>query len=257
MRSARSSTWLAAVLIGLALVAGCAPAGGPAAGGAPGGGTAPRATRPLTFALRVEPIFLTTKGLRTSAATISTTTRLFNAGLAYLDESSQFHPYVAEELPKLDTDTWRVFPDGRMETIYRLKPGLTWHDGAPLTSEDYAFALRVYQMPEFAQGGLPPQALIDSIDASDPRTILIRWKQSFADADILDVTLPGDSGESPRRINALPRHILQEPLDRGDVDAFVAHPYWSTQFVGLGPWRLSRWEPGAFIEGEAFDGHAL
>src|SRR5205823_1029989 len=67
----------------------------------------------------------------------------------------------------------------------------------------------------------------------------------------------GDSGESPRRINALPRHLLQEALDKGDPDGFVSHPYWTTQFVGLGPWRLTRWEPGAFIEGEAFAGHAL
>lgn len=250
--------WMAPFLAGLTILAGCAPSPGPSTpGGAQGAEGASRPTRALTFALRVEPLFLTTKGLRTSAATITTTTRLFNAGLAFIDEQSQYHPYLAEALPRLDTDTWRVFPDGRMETTHRLKPGLTWHDGAPLTAEDYVFALKVYQTPEFAQGSLPPQSQIESIDASDPRAVLIRWKQSFSDADILDATLPGDSGESPRRINALPRHILQEAFDRGDPDGFVAHPYWSSQFVGLGPWRLTRWEPGAFIEGEAFAGHAL
>jgi peptide/nickel transport system substrate-binding protein len=247
------------VLTAMAIVmlVGCGPATTSPVGGGQAPDTGVRATRALTFALRVEPIFLTTKALRTAAATISTTTRLFNAGLAYIDDQAQYHPYLAEALPQLNTETWRVFPDGRMETIYRLKPGLTWHDGAPLTADDYAFALRVYQTPEFAQASLPPQSLIESIDASDPRTLLIRWRQSFADADILDVTLPGDSGESPRRLNALPRHLLQDALDKGDPDGFVAHPYWSTQFVGMGPWRLTRWEPGAFIEGEAFAGHAL
>ena len=40
----------------------------------------------------------------------------------------------AESLPQLNTDTWRVGSDGRMETTYRLRPNLTWHDGAPLTA---------------------------------------------------------------------------------------------------------------------------
>ena len=246
------------VLFAAAVLAGCSsrPGNTPTAGGG-AGDAAPRATRPLTFALRVEPIYLTTKGLRTSAATITTTTRLFNAGLAYVDENSRYYPYLAEALPQLNTDTWQVFPDGRMDTVYRLKAGLTWHDGTPLSAEDYVFSHKVYTTPEFAQASLPPQSQIESIEAPDPQTVLIHWKQPFSDADILDVTLPGDSGESPRRMNALPRHILQEALERGDTEAFVAHPYWSSQFVGLGPWRLAKWEPGAFIEGEAFAGHAL
>ena len=33
------------------------------------------------------------------------------------------------------------------------------------------------------------------------------------------------------------------------------HPYWTREFIGLGPYRLSQWEPGAFLEGTAFEAH--
>ncbi|MBM2811129.1 MAG: hypothetical protein HW416_1888, partial [Chloroflexi bacterium] len=38
-------------------------------------------------------------------------------------------------------------------------------------------------------------------------------------------------------------------------DAFAAHAYWTREFIGLGPFRLERWEPGSSIEGVAFDAH--
>jgi ABC-type transport system substrate-binding protein len=45
-------------------------------------------------------------------------------------------------------DTWRVFPDGRMETTFRLRANLTWHDGEPLSGADFVFAWRVYTNPD-------------------------------------------------------------------------------------------------------------
>src|SRR5439155_22299024 len=33
--------------------------------------------------------------------------------------------------------------------------------------------------------------------------------------------------------------------------------FWTTEFVGTGPYRLERWEHGSLIEGAAFEGHAL
>jgi peptide/nickel transport system substrate-binding protein len=42
-----------------------------------------------------------------------------------------------------------------------------------------------------------------------------------------------------------------------DAQAFATHAYWAQEYVGLGPYRVERWEPGTAIEGVAFDGHAL
>jgi peptide/nickel transport system substrate-binding protein len=45
---------------------------------------------------------------------------------------------------------------------------------------------------------------------------------------------------------------------RGDaLDAFANRSYWTTDYVGLGPYQLTRWEPGSFIEGQVFAGHTL
>ena len=34
-----------------------------------------------------------------------------------------------EAVPTLENGLWKVLPDGRMETSWRLKPGLVWQDG--------------------------------------------------------------------------------------------------------------------------------
>src|SRR5207244_9965308 len=96
-----------------------------------------------------------------------TTTRLFNASLALFDDKGLARPYLAEALPQLNTDTWRVLPDGRMETTYRLRDNLTWHDGASLTAEDFAFAFRVYKDPGLGLFISTPQDTIDMVLAPD------------------------------------------------------------------------------------------
>jgi peptide/nickel transport system substrate-binding protein len=49
--------------------------------------------------------------------------------------------------------------------------------------------------------------------------------------------------------------VLESAFERADWDAFLAHPYWTTQYIQLGPYRLERWEPGSSIEAVAFDRH--
>jgi hypothetical protein len=98
------------------------------------------------------------------------TRRLFNAELALVDDVGAVRPFLASELPQLNSDTWRVFPDGRMETIYRLKDGITWHDGEPITADDFVFGWRVMAAPGLGRSGLIPQKLMEEIVAPDART---------------------------------------------------------------------------------------
>jgi peptide/nickel transport system substrate-binding protein len=175
------------------------------------------------------------------------TLRALNAGLALNDERDVPRPYLAEALPQLNTETWRVLPDGRMETTYRLRPNLTWHDGQPFGAEDFVFSHKVYSSPEFGQSSSPPFNYIEEVQAPDPRTVLVRWRQPFADAAGLQMT------EFP----PLPRHLLEAQFAQGSSDAFVSLPFWVTDYVGLGPYKLTRTELGSFAEVTAFDGHAL
>jgi peptide/nickel transport system substrate-binding protein len=180
------------------------------------------------------------------------TKRPFNAALAMVDYAGVARPYLAEGLPDLNSDGWRVFPDGRMETIYRLRPGLTWHDGRPLTADDFVFAYRVYTAPGLGVFRTTPQDQMEAVLASDPRTLVIRWRSLYPDAGAL---IDGD-------LEPLPRHLLEGALakyeqDPATRDAFLGNSYWTTEYVAAGPFRLERWDPGSHFEGVAFDGHAL
>jgi peptide/nickel transport system substrate-binding protein len=141
-----------------------------------------------------------------------------------------------------------------METVYRLRPGATWHDGRPLHAEDFVFAWRVNTTPDFGIAGLQPQSQMESVVADDAQTVRIRWRALFPEAGALRGY--GSGAAQGRVFTALPRHILERPYDEQRA-TFAALPFWSSDYVGLGPYRLERWEPGAFIEAVAFDGHVL
>ncbi len=234
------------------LLMACAPAGDSSARGAAEAPALSRPARTLVAALRVEPNSVAARTIGSGGVAVYLSHRLFNADLALLNDDGVAEPYLADALPQLHTDSWRVFPDGRMETTYRLRPNLVWHDGAPLTSGDFAFSLRVYATPELGPV-LPPVNLIEEVLAPDARTLVIRWKQPFAQAGALNSMGTG----RPANFPPLPRALLETAFDTGGPEAFLNHPYWTREFVGLGPYRLQRWEPGAFLDAIAFDRHVL
>lgn len=235
------------VLLALALgLAGCVS---PSAQGGPSVIPGPGQPRTLVMALNIEAKNLSPKVLGDTNP--ARTTRIFNAGLTLIDPQDNARPYLAESLPQLNTDTWHVFPDGRMETTWKLRPGLTWHDGEPLTAEDFVFAVQVYKAPDLTGNffGPRPQDIIERAVAVDPRTVRLYWRSPF---------LHTGGGVEP-----LPRLYLSEPFAAFERDplvqreAFIGLRYWTTEYVGAGPFKLTNWEPASYVQGEAFDGHAL
>lgn len=211
-----------------------------------GGNPASRVQRTLVIMIAVELPTLATKPLQETSATARAAgaRETLNANLVYLDERALPQPFLAEALPELNTDTWRLYPDGKMETVYRLKPKLTWHDGQPLTAEDFVFSHRVHSTPELGGADILGFRSIESVLAPDPGTVLIRWKESYVDA--------GEVGGSV--LPPMPRHILEQPYRESSGITFLGLPFWTSQYIGAGPWKLERLEPGAFFEGSAFDG---
>jgi peptide/nickel transport system substrate-binding protein len=182
----------------------------------------------------------------------SATKRAFNATLAMNAGDGLPVPYLAESLPQLNSDSWKLLPDGKMETTYHLKPNITWHDGTALTADDFAFAYRVYTAPGATGFISKPQDQIEDVSAPDDRTVLIRWKSPF----------PGAGALADGDLDPLPRHILDSVLasflqDPTNSDALMSNAFWGPEYVGLGPYKLDRWTQGASIEGSAFDGHIL
>ncbi len=239
-----------AVLLSVAmLVTSCAPSGpGTQLNNQAGG--APRA-RVLTASIETEPNFIA--GLAPAAGLAATDfwQRMFSAFLDLYDGDDHPQPYLAEALPALDTDSWVVFPDGKMETHYRLKPNLVWHDGAPLTAHDFVFTFQNATPAVGFRTGNVPFNQMESVTATDDRSLTIRWKSLFPDAGALL------QGATRFGLVPLPRHILESTFAGGVAQTIQESPYWAREFVGAGPFKLDRWELGSFLEATAFDQHVL
>ena len=225
-----------ALAIGMAACAGPSPAGSGGNSAGTGAQAPAQPQRTLVIVSRAELPTLAAKPLVGFSGSLGPPVRMFNAMLDYIDENEVVHPYLQEALPQLNTDTWRVFPDGRMETTHRLRPNLTWHDGQPLTADDFVFGWRVYATRELGQANTKPLRQMEEVVAAEPRTVVIRWKQPFPDADRMDVSF-----------QALPRHILESGFAQLDPVAFVNNSFWTTEYIGLGPYRVERWEPAVGI----------
>ncbi len=229
---------LAVFLILLAALAAC---GTPpeAAGLEPGRpqGASLDDNRTLVIAMRTEPKVFVGSDLDPThvGATPNSPWQLFHAALTQTDDRGTTVLQLAEGFPELGTDSWKVFPDGRMETTWRLRPNLSWHDGTPLSADDFVLAIRFSKTMGRA-GGSP----IESATALDSRTLLIRYQTPTPDA--------AEAIWQP-----LPAHVVGAAFETMDArEFFDTLPFWTSEFIGLGPYQVERWEPGAFITGVAF-----
>lgn len=156
-------------------------------------------------------------------------------------------PWMAEELPSVDKGSLRVNTDGTMAATWRLRPNITWHDGTPFDTRDFVFGLEVAQDPTFPIGERAIPDIIDRVETPDGRTMILHYKRVHPAARVLL-----RNGFGP-----LPRHIM-EPLYRGnDRGAFESSPYWTSQFVGTGPYRVVEFKPGESLEVVADDRYFL
>jgi peptide/nickel transport system substrate-binding protein len=169
---------------------------------------------------------------------------IFHAGMTVYDPTGQLVPRLVERIPSVQGGDWVLHPDGRMDVTWKLKPDLQWHDGTPLSAEDFVFGSRVVHDPEVPASRPAWSRLVADVEATDARTLVMHWRQpSFL----------GSHSTPP----ALPRHLLQQLHQAGDKQVFINSPIWTTEWVGLGPYRLANWQRGSFMEGVAFDRYAL
>ncbi len=138
-----------------------------------------------------------------------------------------FHvvPEAAEALPE-------VLPDGKTYR-YRLKAGLTWEDGVPVTAADYAFTWELLQDPHPALAAAfatrrATLERIESVTAVDERTIEVRFKQPYYNALVafgLEFTV-------------VPKHAVPR-----DPELFVK----TARHPGFGPYRILRNSPEELV----------
>jgi len=169
---------------------------------------------------------------------------LVTGGLVNFDPPGYPSALLAEAAPSLENGLWKLLPDGRMETTWRLRGNPRWHDGTPMTAEDLVFTVEVgrdRELPDFGHAGY---TLVENVEARDERTLVVTWRGPYLEADWMF---------SVRFGPPLPRHVLESAL-RADKAGFVNLRHWTSDFVGNGPFAVREFIPGSHLQLAAFDG---
>jgi peptide/nickel transport system substrate-binding protein len=174
---------------------------------------------------------------------------LVHAGLSVENDEGDRRPQLAEAVPSIENGLWKLLPDGRMETTWKIRDGTSWHDGTPFTAADLAFTATVGQDKDLAIFTHPGFDAVESVRAADPRTVLVSWRRPFFGADLMFTSQ--DTFAMP-----LPRHLLEQAyLD--DRAGFSDLPYWTSAFVGAGPFKVRDYVVGSRLTLQANDSYPL
>src|ERR1700716_3843875 len=131
-----------------------------------------------------------------------------------------------EPLPGL-AESWTVSDDAKTYT-FKLKPGVTWHDGKPFTSADVLFSIEMLKQTH--PRGRNNMVQVDKIEAPDDLTVVFTLKQPFGPfLGIFEV------GSLPM----IPKH-LYEGTD------YKTNPN-NNAPVGTVPFMFKEWQKGSFI----------
>jgi peptide/nickel transport system substrate-binding protein len=126
-------------------------------------------------------------------------------------------------------DTWTV-SDDKLTWTFKLRDGLKWHDGAPVTAEDCVASLKRWG----ARDGMG-QALMDviaSLTAADDKTMVMKLKEPYG--LVLD---------SIGKISSNVPFMMPKRL--AETDPFEQVP----EIIGSGPFKFVKdeWKPGAKV----------
>jgi peptide/nickel transport system substrate-binding protein len=171
---------------------------------------------------------------------------MVNQYLAVVDSNGAVHPRLLAELPSIEKGTWKVLPDRTMEVTYKVRPGVTWHDGTPFTADDIAFSYVVGRDSDIPNGNRSALRLITDVVATDTQTAVMTYSQTYAFADRLE----------HREFYPLPKHLVDR-IYQENKETFAGQPYFSTEYVGTGPFKMSAWQHGSHLEMVANDSYFL
>jgi peptide/nickel transport system substrate-binding protein len=136
---------------------------------------------------------------------------MFYNGLTSLDASLTPRPSLAEEFSTKDAKTW----------VFKLRQGVTFHDGKPFTQADVVFSIMRHKEPGTGSKARALAEQIEEVKATGPHEVTIRLSAPNAD-------LPAILGTS---------HFLILRDGITDVNAHMAG-------VGTGPYKLKDFKPG-------------
>jgi peptide/nickel transport system substrate-binding protein len=156
--------------------------------------------------------------------------------------------YPPDDVAKLEglvAESWSVSDDGKTVT-FKIRPGIKFHSGNPLTAKDVAFSLqRVVKLnlsPGFilSQFGFMPENMAETIKATDDSTLVLTLDKPYAPTFLLYCLTSGTGSVVDMKL------ALEHEKD-GDM----GHAWLKTNSAGSGPFKLRAWKPNESIAYDA------
>jgi peptide/nickel transport system substrate-binding protein len=160
--------------------------------------------------------------------------------------------FEADDVTKLvggAAESWTISPDGKTFT-FKLRPGMTFQSGDPVTAEDAAFSLqRVIKLdknPAFliSQLGWTKDNVDSLVKALDRSTLQITIDADFSPSLVLSL-LSSVVGSIVEKKIALDHQV------KGDL----GNGWLKTNSAGSGPFSLKSWKADESVVMEAFPGY--
>lgn len=156
--------------------------------------------------------------------------------LTVFDEQWRLVPQAAERIPTVENGGVQLIDDGgagRMRVTWRLREGLRWADGHPVTADDFVFTWRLYQDPtiEIVDRTIAERVL--DMQAPDERTLVVTWRAPYAYYAVF------------RNHEVLPRHLVEPEVTR--LGAKLKESPFGTAPVLGGAFTIKEWVPGSHV----------
>ena len=157
------------------------------------------------------------------------TQQLWNCWAWNFDEKNAPVPNLVKEMPSLANGG--LSADGKTITL-KLREGLAWSDGVPLTSDDFLFTYQMYMDPKNTVASQNPYDKMVSVANPDLTTVVITFKDPYS------------AWVGSLYKGLLPKHVLQSVFDsKGTIN----DADWNRNpTVGCGPYMLEKWESGSY-----------
>jgi peptide/nickel transport system substrate-binding protein len=152
-------------------------------------------------------------------------------GMLYAIHDALVRPYPGHKMGPSLAESWQESPDGKTYQ-FKLRPGLTFHNGDPVTTEDVKFSFERYK----GAGAKTLHDHVAQLEIVDPLTVRFHLKEPWPDF----MTFYGTTATAAGIV--VPKNYLAQVGE----DGFRKHP------VGAGPYKFVRHKPGLEVELEAF-----
>ena len=134
-------------------------------------------------------------------------------------------------------ESWTISDDGKTFT-FKMRPGIVFPSGNPMTAEDAAFSLQraiiLDKSPAFilTQFGFTADNVRDKIKAVDDMTLVIETDQAYAPTFVLYCLTATIS-------SIVDKKVVMAHEENGDL----GNKWLRTNYAGVGPFKLRAWKP--------------